>query len=78
MAGRLSENNMFYRVGEKIKIKSKDSLRGDGMEERAVRAIKHLCGRVFRITRIDENYQSYAIEGSKIQVVDADIDHIVL
>jgi len=76
--GRLMENNMFHRVGEKVRIKSKDELRESGMSERSVRHMKHLCNRVFLIIGINTDKQFYILEGSNIPVVDADIDHMVL
>lgn len=78
MTGRLEENNMFYRVGEKVMIKSKEELRNGGMGIKSIRTIKHLCGRVFKIVAMNENSQHYVIEGTNIPVVDADIAHLVL
>lgn len=69
---------MFYRVGEKVKIKSKEGLRSGGMEEKAIRSFKHLCGRVFKITEVITYTEHYVIEGSDIGIVDADIAHLVL
>ena len=75
---RLVENNMFYRPGDKIRVKSKQELIESGMSTREVRAIKHLCNRVLIIKMYVGDGVNYILENTETPLCDSDIKGYVL
>jgi hypothetical protein len=69
----LKENGMFYRPGEKVRIKTRSQLFDSGLSESDVIRMSSISGKIFLITRKDEYDLYYRLLGSDIAVTDADI-----
>ena len=76
--GRLKENNMLYRVGEKIRIHDRENLASSGLSVRNRRAIKHLAGKTFKIVAINGFIAMYVLENTSTPVGDNAIAHMVI
>jgi len=77
MKNRLRAYNMFYSQHEYVKIKNIVQLVDSGMDDMEAQMLASIAGKIFKISSVCIKDETYSLDGSEIEVCDADIYTLV-
>jgi len=75
---RLAENNMLYRVGDKVLIQDYDESISSGLTANQADLLKPILGKVVEIKELHEAIECYDIVGHSLCIYDGDVKHVML